>query len=53
MVMDPPQTIAIDKNGAAFDKSGSTVKSWPFNFPGSTRHSFLPTTTSAPKSRSN
>ena len=34
-------TIAIDKNGAAFDKSGSIIKSFPCNAPGSTRQVFF------------
>ena len=43
--MDPPHTIAIDKNGDAFDKSGSIIKSLPCNAPGSTRHVFLAAST--------
>ena len=45
IVIDPPQTIAIDKNGAALDKSGSIIKSFPCNAPGSTRHVFLAAST--------
>ena len=38
----PPEIIAAAINGAAFDRSGSIIKSWPINSPGSTRHSLLP-----------
>ena len=52
--MLPPQTMAIDKNGDAFERSGSITKSFPWSTPALTLQVCAAgsTVTSAPKSRS-
>ena len=54
MVIEPPQTIASEINGAALERSGSIMRLTPLSGPGSTFQVFAAesTVTVAPKSRS-